>query len=193
MNMKVFIAVPCMDLVHADFMVSLIDLLHFPINGVRAQVSTYRGCNVDRSRYALVKKAQAAKAVYILFLDSDMVFPPSTLARLLRHRKNIVGATATTRNPPIYPIGIDKAGETLPEAQGLVETSLLGAACLLVYLPVFDLLEEPWFDNIFLGEGEDFRSGDAEFGRRAREAGIKVWCDTDIKMGHIGNVTHYVT
>ena len=83
--MKIFIAIPSMDQVPAQFAQSLATL-----NKVDGEclVSFQIGSLIYHSRDALARKAIECEADYILWLDSDMVFAPDTLAKLLEDRES---------------------------------------------------------------------------------------------------------
>lgn len=58
------------------------------------------GQPIDISRNIACSKALQANARYLLFIDSDIVFPPDTLEKLLSYRLPIVGAAYRSRGPP---------------------------------------------------------------------------------------------
>jgi hypothetical protein len=84
--------------------------------------------------------AQIMKASHLLFLDSDMVFPADTLARLLAHNKDIVGATYSKRVPPFHPLTVTEEGEQVQITSGLCRVKLIPTGCLLMRTKIFDAL-----------------------------------------------------
>ena len=77
--MRTLIAVPCMDMVSARFAQSLATLKKVG----ECTVSFLIGSLVYDSRNRLTAYAVAMEADYILWLDSDMVFAPDFLQRML--------------------------------------------------------------------------------------------------------------
>ena len=77
---KIMIAVPCMDMVSARFAQSLATLKKVGT----CTVSFLMGSLIYDSRNRLAGMAVQMEADYILWLDSDMVFQPDTLERMMR-------------------------------------------------------------------------------------------------------------
>jgi len=59
---------------------------------------------------------------------------------------------------------------------------------MLVNMKVFDLISYPYFKNDW--EGDGFKGGDIYFCENVRKAGIDVWCDPTVTVGHIGSYTY---
>jgi len=122
----------------------------------------------------------------LLFVDSDMVCPVDLLVRLVEADKDIVSGLAFKRSPPYDPCIFSKCerGDTQfwhNYPKGLIEIQGVGMACTLIKRKVFEAVPQPWFfpePNI----GEDLA-----FCIRAREAGYKIYCDTNLICGHVGN------
>ena len=81
---KTLVAVPCMDQVPAQFAHSLATLTKVGETVVAFQISSL----VYMARNDLAKKAVACGADFVLWIDSDMVFTPDLLQRLMEHMKN---------------------------------------------------------------------------------------------------------
>ena len=75
---KILIAVPCMDSVAAQFAQALAMLEK--VGG--CLVSFVIGSLIYNSRNDLARQAMKMDCTHILWLDSDMVFPPETLKYL---------------------------------------------------------------------------------------------------------------
>lgn len=143
---------------------------------------------------------------YIWWLDDDMTFPPDTLARLLAHRKPVVTAVAYQRREPYAPCIFDwsplpkheqgAVAKSIAEVGGFYEhvhnaehTGLrkidgCGSACTLVATSVYKQLDasgkRPFYSNKSFGE-------DLYFTRLCNEAGIPIYADTDLIIGHLGD------
>ena len=80
--MKILIAVPCMDTVPSQFAQSLAVM-----NKVQnCAVAFQMGSLIYTSRNNLATMAVQNEVDYVLWLDSDMIFPPDVLQRLLDDR-----------------------------------------------------------------------------------------------------------
>ncbi|MFM0151438.1 hypothetical protein [Paraburkholderia sediminicola] len=189
---RVAICVPSNDMVHADFAMCLAALAFSA--KVPIAILNAKGSLVVTNRNTLVDEAARLDCEWLLFLDSDLLFPRDTIARLLAHGKDIVGATYCKRVPPYEVLGRTIDGGRLEAASGLVEVSGLPTGCLLVRRSVFEHLSRPYFRTPAHEDGEvdgmpaHIEGEDYYFCRVAREAGFSVWLDVDLTMqtGHIG-------
>ena len=59
------------------------------------------GCDLIGARNGLVKEAIARKGTHILFVDSDMYFPPDAIKKLVEQDRDIVGASYNFRSLPL--------------------------------------------------------------------------------------------
>lgn len=182
MTTNVLVAVPCMDMVAADFAFSLARLTG---RGTPTMiVLDTRSSDVAWSRNEAVRQALAGPYTHLMQLDSDMHFPADTLERLLSHGKPIVGATYVRRCEPYGLLGaFERPAET-----GLIEALELPAGCLLINVAALRKLDWPWFKWEY-GDKVGERIGeDIYFCRKARDEGLRVYCDMDLsrELGHVG-------
>ena len=148
---------------------------------------------------------------WILFIDSDMTWQPDAIKTIVESQKkwdlDIVGGLCFQRaepyQPTLYKYGPDKDSYTYLEKwpeDSAVEVDATGMAFCLVHKRVFDrILQQqagdtfPDFEERKLyipapffewGErwGEDFR-----FCRDAKSAGNRIFVDTSVKVGHVGD------
>jgi GT2 family glycosyltransferase len=131
----------------------------------------------------------------LLFIDSDMVVPMDLVPRLIEADKDIVSGLAFKRVPGYEPCIFKKCDREgtefyLDYPKGLIEVQGVGMACTLIKRKVFEILQTPYFfpmPNI----GEDLA-----FCVRAREAGFRIFCDTELICGHcnteVVTETHYL-
>ncbi len=191
--MKVLVAVPCLDMVPADFAFCLAGLMAHGAEdhlGRPAKLALFaqKGSIVMDARNACVAQMEAVHATHIFFLDSDMSFPPDTLTRLLRHNRDIVGATYVKRVEPYNLLGTPRrAAPPHPTLQSM-ETLPLG--CCLIREGVFENLPRPYFRYVTNEEGVSI-SEDTWFSMQAIEAGLDIYCDMKLTtaLGHIGTTT----
>lgn len=179
-------------MVHADFTLALAGLCasayEFETLIVNAKSSI-----VAEARNRCVELAREHGAGHLLFLDSDMVFPRTTLQRLMAHGKDIVGATYPKRVPPHPPLGVLE-GAHVDADRGLAEMRHLPTGCLLIHMAVFDALGSPSFRFSLDPESGAIVGEDYDFCDRARSAGFSIWCDSALsfEIGHIGQTVHWL-
>lgn len=148
------------------------------------------GWDLADGQNALLQEALDRGKEWVWLMGDDHVWSPDLLRKLLAHDLDIVIPLCLMRNPPYRPVNwIDIGdGETArlnlddyPDG-GLVELAASGAAGLLIRLSVLDDIPEPWFET---GTGITNRVGeDVNFCIKAREAGLRIWCDLDAYLGH---------
>lgn len=147
-------------------------------------------------RTRLVAKAVEWGATHILWIDSDMTFPPDALIRLYNHGKHVVGVNYVTKDVAPRPIAYvetdDEIGPlyTREDSTGLVSVKHTGMGLMLTTVAAFDAISLPYF--LFEPAGRQkvaFKGEDVYFCAKLREAGIPVYADQDIskQVGHIGN------
>lgn len=150
------------------------------------------GQSPARNRNLIIAEALKDNCSHILFVDDDVIIPPSGLIELLIHDKDIVSGLYLMRHHPHNPIAFDKVDDDGKckhlfldnyKDVDLIEVVAAGLGCLLVKTDVFRKMEAPW---IRLGELElDHWCDDLGFFKRAKEAGFTGWLDKTIHVGHI--------
>jgi hypothetical protein len=186
----VAIAIPSGDMVHADFAVRLATMCLNP--GARTCIINAKSSLVALGRNQCAEAAKLAGATHMLFLDSDMVFPIDTMARLLKHNKEIVVAVYSQRAAPFHPLGVTYEGEHVHVISGLKRMRIIPTGCLMIRMSVFDKLPKPWFTTKI--EGEKIMGEDYYFCEQAQKAGFAIWCDGDLsrEVGHIGQRVYHI-
>jgi hypothetical protein len=187
----VTIAIPSGDMVHAGFAVSLAGLCHESA-GMDLTICNPKSSIVAAARNSGVAQAEEAGAEYLLFLDSDMTFPRTTLRRLLDHGRDVVGATYSTRTSPFKELGTRLQPKAADAPPGLVEMTRIPTGCLLIRMAVFRHLSKPYFRFATDEASGSITGEDYLFCDRVRDSGLRVWCDTalSLDLGHIGQQVH---
>lgn len=147
------------------------------------------------ARNSLIQQAQWEGCSQMFMMDTDQIYPPDTLTKLLGHGKDICGVNVQRRWPPFDPIFLrwdDKKGQyyRLTDEEmfsgKLVELDATGTGALLLNMEIFDRIEEPWF-KVERDEkelvGEDFY-----FCKKARAAGVRIFADSSIAVDHITTI-----
>lgn len=194
--MKICIAYPSPEYLHHQFVNTVINLLVANSKNYEISLLNVVSSRIAFNRNKLVEQAKEHKADYILFIDADMVVPPTAIETLLDHDKDIVCATASCRigenvgkmqgNP------VDDNQRSPEENSSLIEMKMVGLPLMLIKMSVFDKLEEPYFAEPILGK--NLIPEDEYFCIKAREAGFQIWCDVQLsmKIGHVGTAVYYI-
>ena len=200
--MKTLVAIPCMDMVHTVFLRSILGL-----NKGDGEVRFAISCSslIYDARNTLVKQAMTEGYDRILWLDSDMDFQPDLLMRLSAHLDNgldLVSGIYFKRKAPVSPVIYSEVGYfTNPENSGITPTAVsyddyprdslfkikacgFGGVMMTVDLArrVTEKFGLPFAP--MLGFGEDL-----SFCGRVTNLGVDMWCDSSIKLGHVGQGT----
>lgn len=191
--MKVLIAVPCMDQVPAPFCQSLAQLKKVG----ECVLAMKSGSLIYTSRNSLATMAIQMDADYVFWLDSDMVFQPDTLVRMMdtvqKHNIDMLTGLYFRRVPPYSPVLFDKLEmrtktvldwsefKTIPE--DLFEVGGCGFGCVLVNTEVLISVQGK-HGNMFAPMGNN--GEDIAFCIRAKDCGYKIICDPSIICGHVG-------
>ena len=195
--MRTMIAVPCMDMVHTDFMRSALSLEH------RDETQFYfsQASLVYDGRNKLAEAAISGEFDRVLWLDSDVVFDRFLFRRLSEHLdlgREMITGLYFGRKAPIRPmiyrelqLTRDENGSERAAAEnfdGYERDSLFrvagcgfGAVMMTTELirRVRDRFGLPFFPAQGFGE-------DLAFCRRVSALGTEIWCDSSIKLGHVG-------
>jgi len=178
---SVLIGIPHLGTVDFDFAFSLRNL-QAP-EGSNMAIFGQKRTIVHQARNIIVKALLESNYEWLLFLDSDQVFEPGLLNKLLATGKDFVGTQIFKRVPPYAPcIGkVDKKGDLISiMANELMEVDSIGMGATLIHRRVFEKINKPQFE--FIGEkGEDI-----VFCEKVKKAGLKIWCDPNVEISHIG-------
>ena len=192
--MRLVIGGPTLATVPASFAVDLAALYQNVSSGPRSVLLRFvQSTYVHVGREAVLEAALAVYADYVLWLDTDMNFPPTTAIRLLAHDVPIVACNCVMKtDPPLFTA--QRNGQRIesgPDAHGLEAVDSVGMAVMLMRMDIMaGLQQRPWFRHGQLGSrdiGEDIM-----FCRDLRDAGHEIWIDHDLskEIGHIGQHTY---
>ena len=154
------------------------------------------GCEIPQLREKTTTAALRAGCDWVLYLDTDMRYPPDTLVRLLAHDKPVVGANYTARRPPFEPVSAKRDGEkvvrvyTEQESTGLEMVGSTGMGCLLVSAQVLDAMKPPRFMIPWVADDQDHAPEDLFFSRKLNELKVPIYVDHDLshEVRHLGIV-----
>ena len=193
--MKTMVAVPCMDTVQTEFADSLLKM-----RPVGMMMHCFMPCSlIYKSRNDLGQLAIRERADYVLWIDSDMIFPTDLLVDLmadLDEGRDIVAAVCHMRRPPFRPVFYKKLRMGLTPAEneyenyddyptdGPFKVEACGFGCVLMKTEIFV--------SVFAKFGQMFTpiancGEDIAFCWRARQCGYKILADPSIGLGHVGH------
>ena len=193
---KILIATPTIESTMTDYTRSLVGLDR---SGYKAVLGITEQTLVGAARTSLVKQALDAGCDHILWIDSDMIFEGDILHRLAKHAEDgleYISALYFSRQFPMVPI-LAKSIEFKPGDKDngaeiyfdypkdqLFEIAASGFGCVLTKTSLFtEVIKEfkcsPF--DFLQGFGEDY-----SFCWRLKQLGKKMYCDSSIKLGHIG-------
>lgn len=199
--MRTLIAIPAMDMVHTVFFRSALGLDR--VGEVRFALTS--SSLVYAARNNLAKQAVTDGFERVLWLDSDMEFGPDFMKRLsadLDEGLEMVCGLYFKRKAPVEPCIYKEVGyyhneetkEVTPVAltyedyprDSVFEIGGCGFGGVMMTVDLIKRVEKEFgapFSPI-LGFGEDL-----SFCKRVEHIGGKMYCDSRVKMGHVGQGT----
>jgi hypothetical protein len=198
--MRYLIAVPSHDYVHAEFVRCLMELDKPENTGFAPVTNTL----IYTARNLIAQNAVKNGFDRVLWIDADMTFPADTMIRLAEDMDkgiDFVSALYFSRKKPVFPTihkeirwkvkpdgWIDSGAELYhdyPHNQ-LFEVEACGFGCCMTSAALLkrmcDKYGSPFYPLMGMGE-------DTTFCFRATQDGEKIYCDSRIQAGHIGQYT----
>ena len=190
-QLKYLIAIPTMDTMPVPFVAALLNLRRVGAS----RCSFVSNSLVYDARNMLAAEAIDTGADRVLWVDSDMTFDVDLMQRLAADmdegRDFVCGIYFKRRYPmvPIISVERERDGKAVTEIytdypkDQIFEVSAAGfGACMMTT----KLLKDVWdnYGNPFYpanGLGEDY-----SFCDRVKALGYKIYCDSRIKVGHVG-------
>lgn len=211
MTRSIFIAVPCYAAPETQFIASLRRLERTLAKlGMRYAVVELTGESlISRARNRLIAIFEASDFTDFLFLDSDLVFEPADVLRLVQSEHGLCAAPYPAKAPGGRlignPVGVQGAsGGPLQRVvkDGFVLAQDLPTGFMLIRRATLERIakETPEVDDDMPGsslrsyrvyfdtaiDGRQYLSEDWFFTRLARACGVEAWLDTRAKLGHVG-------
>jgi len=152
------------------------------------------GPSIPLNRNQVFEQARIRKED-LLFIDSDMVFTPQNVKAIENHLKEkdiVTGVCVMSYEGHSASLFKNEDGKyklVAPQKE-LFEVDACGAAFLGISKNVLDLLVEPFEPLLDKTTGHQ-HGEDISFCIRAKEAGFKIWCDPELKIGHIKSKVLY--
>lgn len=200
---SVVVAIPSGDQWQMWFGYSLARLMGFTAKyeNIEVHLAVIKGSLIPKQREALVEYAlERPQCTHVLFLDSDMKFPPDTLVRLLEHGLSAVCASYTERQPPYRPVAF--ADHTYqervwpaPDKTDLVGIAACGMGCFLVKTDVLRAMSWPHFAVASNPDLHAFVGEDIFFCRKLHDMGVPLVLDQKLtnELMHSGTYEYRAT
>lgn len=194
--------------VSARFMDSMLDTIRADAargthSRIKGTIACSSGPRIASARNGVVQRFLAMDANWLLMVDTDMVFRPADVTRLLdsaSEDKPIVGGLCfgggrTERiYPTMYRLRKPEHGESPVEIitdypEGMCEIDATGAAFLLMHRQALEKIGAeyagvaPWFIEGSVYHGISFGE-DWAFCMRAKQLGFPIYVHTGVKIGH---------
>lgn len=198
--LKYLVAIPCFDTVYTDFMLSLLNMQRVG----ESYCQVVKSSLIYDARNKLADQAIKGGYDRVMWLDSDIIFQPDLMVKLAEHLDNglkYVSGLYFKRQLPTSPVCFKtitqrKEGKELitealtyenyPKDQLFpVDATGFGAVMLTVDLlkRVTEKYGLPFSPQLGLGE-------DMSFCWRAKQVGATLFCDSRIKLRHIGAIAY---
>lgn len=202
-EIKVVVGIPHTGIWMADFGLCLANLMAYcahrkimPYEKQTIAILSSRGSILPRQRLEIIKGAEQANADYLLWLDSDHMFPPQTLHRLLAHGKDIVGVNHVTKMVPAQPTARNRAPDhdrgvpvyTDPDSPDLEKVWRIGCGTLLMNMKAVRAIGHEVLAIKYVPEYDTYGGEDWPMIEAAEKLGYETWIDHRLSemCEHIG-------
>lgn len=204
--MKVFVAIPCQGGFSAEFNASLINLVRTP--PCRYRMSICKSPGVGVSRNILTHEFLGSDADKLLMIDSDILFTPEHVKRIVSHEEPLVGGlyakkekdgrVCCERLPDIDPV---------PDERGLIPLHYVGTGFMCATRELLNLMIKRYPEIMYLEEGTSkkmhdfwtvgvheglrrYLTEDWWFCQRTIDLGFRVWGDSQVMLQHEGRAIY---
>lgn len=206
-DVRLLIGLPIYAQVPTFFMQCLLNYIkHEP---VKTEIHIAQGDGVARSRNALSAEFLRGDYTHLLFIDSDLVFSPDHIVRMLSHRVDLVGGFYPKKQDGKLEWVINTLPQPMPEptVDGLQPVKYVGTGFMLIARAVFEQMiarypeiefvedygrrtkaHDFWSMGVYRekdGSGR-YLSEDWYFCQRWLDMGKTVYADTGVVLKHIG-------
>ncbi len=160
---------------------------------------------IDQGRCAMAQEALDAGFEHLFWIDADVAFWPYDVEKIINHNLLFVSAPYSVKGWPSLTTQFVDTKVKLGEQGGLYEINYAATGFMYTHRSVYEKMAKdlnmkkvkiwggqynvyPYFypillDNEYLGE-------DFAFCHRLKQIGIKLYCDTTIRLSHIGKYSY---
>lgn len=160
---------------------------------------------IDQGRCAMAQEALDEGFEHLFWIDADVAFWPYDVEKVIKMGLPFVSAPYSVKGWPALTTEFLDKKVLLGESGGLYEIKYAATGFMYTHRSVYEAIVKnekmtrvkiwggqyevyPYFYPLLLNDeyiGEDFA-----FCHRIRSAGIKLYCDTRIKLAHIGKYSY---
>ena len=195
---SVSILVPTRDTVYSHFSYSLGNLIKTTtMMGIEVHLFFDASTILINQRENLINRAIEVKSEWVLWLDSDMMFPPTTLLRLLAHNQDIVACNYMKRSYPFKSVAFMDTNDweswvPLQSEDELLTVEAIGMGCVLMRTSVFENLNRPYFEYTYQPKTKDWGGEDFTLFKKLNKLGYQVKVDMNLsnEIYHIGTYAY---
>lgn len=195
---SVSILVPTRDTVYSHFSYSLGNLIKTTtLMGIEVHLFFDASTILINQRENLINQAIEVKSEWALWLDSDMMFPPTTLLRMLAHNQDIVACNYMKRSYPFKSVAFMDTNDweswvPLQSEDELLTVEAIGMGCVLMRTSVFEKLNRPYFEYTYQPKTKDWEGEDFTLFKKLNGVGIQLKVDTNLsnEIYHIGTFAY---
>lgn len=213
---KVFLATPSyMGNLRVEFVAALMAINGDSCPGHTFQIQFVNGDGVARARNNIAAMFLAGGFDELLFIDGDIQFSASQVARLLSHDVDVVGGFYPIKQRELRWCATALDGGAVDEKTGLQNVLEIGTGFLRIRRKVIERMvrefpeieyvedmsgqQKPQWDFFSMGVVHDpefgvpvrrYLSEDYYFQYRCRKMGFGIFADTFIQLGHVGSITY---
>ena len=195
---SVSILVPTRDTVYSHFSYSLGNLIKTTTQmGINVHLFFDASTILINQRERLIEQAIEVKSEWVLWLDSDMMFPSTTLLRLLAHNQDIVACNYMKRSHPFKSVTFMDTNDweswvPIKSEDELLTVDATGMGCLLMRTSVFQSLNKPYFEYTFQQTTKDWLGEDFTLFKKLNSLGYQLKIDMNLSndIYHIGTFAY---
>jgi GT2 family glycosyltransferase len=137
-------------------------------------------------------------AEWVFWLDDDLTFRTDTLMRLLRHDVPVVVGLSVQRHADFEPLwlhtNVSAASAFYPQppvpsrADGLVPLAACTSGGMLTRRDALEAVGGPYWWTLGKHGAPDQWCDDLDFCRQLTEAGVPIYGDPSVRLGHISHI-----
>jgi len=160
---------------------------------------------IDQGRCVMAQEALDDGFEHIVWIDADVVFWPYDVEKLVKSGLQFVSAPYSVKGWPALTTEFIDKKVILGEKGGLYEIKYAATGFMYTHRSVYDAIVAnekmkrvkiwggqyevyPYFYPIL--HNDEYLGEDFSFCHRLRNIGIKLYCDTRIKLAHIGKYSY---
>lgn len=190
MMKKILIAIPTAKYIESETFKSIYDL-EIP-EGYETTFQFFYGYRVDQIRN-LIADWVIKGFDYLFSVDHDIILQKDSLMKLLSHDKDLCAGVYRQRLEPQTLEIYDMNYKNINTVNGnLIQIGACGFGCTLIKKRVFQQIKYPQFEYHPALDHKNTFSEDIDFCKKANNLGFKLYADTSVICGHIGQKTFEV-